>query len=249
MTIETDDDFVKLQHVGGIVARCLHHMADALEPGMTTRELDDVGARFLELHGARSAPRLTYGFPGTTCISVNEDVAHGIPGERRIARGDLVNIDVSAEVGGIFADTGGSFAVGEPSPRQRGVCDATKEALAAAMKEARAGAGLIEIGRAVERVARRRNLRIIKELCSHGVGRALHEEPDSIRSYVDPRERRRFTKGLVITLEPFLTTGTGTIREGDDGWTLSTSKGAISAQFEHTMVITDGAPIVVTRAA
>lgn len=246
MTIETDDDLVKLRIIGRIVARCLDHMADAMEPGMTTRELDDVGRVFLDAHGARSAPMLTYDFPGTTCISVNEQVAHGIPGDLVIATGDLVNIDVSAEKDGYFADTGGSFSCGPASIVQRTVCTATREALAAAMAQATAGAPFQAIGRAVERVAKRRRLRIIKDLCSHGVGRALHEAPGSIPSHVVPSDRRRFAKGQVITLEPFLTTGTGAIIEGDDGWTLSASRGAVSAQYEHTMVITNGAPLVLT---
>ena len=247
MTIETDEDLVKLRIIGRVVARCLDHMAEAMEPGMTTRELDEVGRAFLELHGARSAPRLTYNFPGTTCISVNEQVAHGIPGDLVLRTGDLVNIDVSAEKDGYFADTGGSFPVGPASITQRAVCDATREALAAAMGVARAGAPMSSVGKAVERVAKRRKLRIIRELCSHGVGRALHEEPGLIPSHFDKRDRRLFAKGQVITLEPFLTTGDGRIEEGDDGWTLSaTTRGAVSAQFEHTMVLTSGAPIVLT---
>lgn len=247
MTIETDSDLAQLRIVGRIVARCLDHMAVAMEPGMTTQELDAVGGAFLDAHGARSAPKLTYGFPGATCISVNEQVAHGIPGALVLQRGDLVNIDVSAEKDGYFADTGGSYSVGAPSKVQQTVCEATKEALAAAMGAARSGGAIADVGRAVERVAKRRRLRIIKELCSHGVGRALHEEPGLIPSHFDPKDRRRFAKGQVITLEPFLTTGDGRIVEGDDGWTLSTTtRGAVSAQFEHTMVLTNGAPIVLT---
>jgi len=247
MTIETDEDLHKLRVIGRVVARCLDHMAEAMEPGMTTRELDEVGRAFLEVHGATSAPQLTYAFPGTTCISVNEQVAHGIPGELVLRTGDLVNIDVSAERDGYFADTGGSFTVGPASAVQRTVCASTREALAAAMGAARAGAALSNVGRAVERVAKRRRLRIIRELCSHGVGRALHEEPGMIPSHFDPRDRRLFHKGQVITLEPFLTTGDGRIVEEDDGWTLSTTTpGAVSAQFEHTMVITNGAPLVLT---
>lgn len=249
MTIETDEDLEKLRAIGRIVASCLQHMADHLEPGMTTAELDDVGRRFLEAHGAKSAPKLTYDFPGWTCISVNEEVAHGVPGARVIQAGDLVNIDVSAEKDGYFADTGGSFPVGEPSPVQETVCAATKEALAAAMREARAGRPLNQIGAAIEKVAKRRRLNIIRELGSHGVGGALHEEPSYIAPFYEPRDRRRLWKGMVITIEPFLTTGRSGIAEADDGWTLFTAKGAVTAQYEHTLVITEGRPLVMTLAA
>lgn len=246
MTIEGEADVVGLKVVGKVVANCLATMAKALAPGRTTRELDAIGEELLARHGATPAPRSTYGFPGATCISVNEEVAHGLPGDRVLLRGDLVNIDVSASIDGYFADTGGSFAVGAPSPKQRGVCDATKEALAAAMKAAVAGAPLSDIGRAVEKVAKRRGLRIVRDLCSHGVGRALHEEPGRIPSYFDPRDRRVLHEGLVITIEPFLTTGRGRVVEADDGWTLRAEKGAVTAQYEHTMIIGRGPPTVVT---
>lgn len=246
MTIETEEDLRKLRVVGKVVAGCLRRMAEAMEPGMTTAELDEVGREFLERHGARSAPKLTYDFPGWTCISVDEEVAHGVPGSRRLREGDLVNIDVSAEIDGYFADTGGSFPLGTATPKQAAVCRATKTALAEAMKKAKAGAPLNHIGKAVETVAKKSGLRVIRDLCSHGVGRALHEEPGQIPSFFDPRDRRALHKGLVITIEPFLTNGPSWVAEADDGWTLCTAPGSITAQYEHTMVITDGKPIVLT---
>lgn len=250
MTIETEADVIALRVVGRVVASCMQTMAGAMRAGMTTRELDAIGEDFLARHGATPAPRSTYGFPGATCISVNDAVAHGLPGDLVLADGDLVNIDVSASIDGYFADTGGSFSVGPPSKAQKRVCDATKEALAAAMQVAVADAPLSDIGRAVERVAKRRGLRIVKQLCSHGVGRALHEDPGTIPSYYDPRDRRRLHEGLVITIEPFLTTGRGSIVEDDDGWTLRAAKGTVTAQYEHTMIIRRGAPPeIVTIAA
>lgn len=248
MTIETEEDLAKLRVIGAIVARCLKHMAAHLEPGITTAELDAIGARYLEQHGARSAPILTYDFPGATCISVNEEVAHGIPGSRVIQQGDLVNIDVSAEKDGYFADTGGSFPVGEPTALQARVCEATKEALSRAIREAKPGAPLNRVGVAVEKVAKRERLRIIHDLCSHGVGRALHEDPGDIPSYYNARDRRRFHKGMVLTLEPFLTTGPRFVTTADDGWTLLSSKGAVTAQYEHTLVVTEGRPLLMTIA-
>lgn len=153
MTIETQDDVAGLQRVGRVVASVLGRMLDALEPGITTAELDALGARWLAEHGARSAPQLAYGFPGATCISVNEEAAHGIPGARRLERGDVVNVDVSAELDGYFADTGGTRVVPPTTPLKQRLCHATREALDAALAEATDGAPLNRIGHAIERVA------------------------------------------------------------------------------------------------
>jgi methionyl aminopeptidase len=224
-------------------------MGNSIEPGMTTRELDDIGASFLEQHGARSAPRLTYGFPGTTCISVNNEIAHGLPGDRKIAPGDMVNIDVSAELGGYFGDTGGSFITPPSNEAKERLCNVTRLALHAAMAEAKAGRPLNAIGKAIEQVASRHNLTIIRNLGSHGVGRGLHEEPKFIPPYYDPRERRRLREGMVITIEPFLSTGAHEAEEGDDGWTLYTAPRYLTAQFEHTIVITKDKPLVMTLAS
>jgi methionyl aminopeptidase len=248
MTITTEAELEALKKIGAIVAACLRHMGEALVPGITTAELDDLGTRFLERYGARSAPRLCYDFPGSTCISVNEEVAHGIPGARRIADGDLVNVDVSAELDGFFADTGGSFVVGRGSDRAQAVCRATRAALEEAIKKATGGAPLNRIGETVERVATRAGFRVVKNLGSHGVGASLHEEPRFVPSYYDRRDKRRLTKGMVMTIEPFLTTGPDRVREGGDGWTLLSVPGAVTAQYEHTIVITEGRPLVLTRA-
>ena len=153
MSINSEKDLEGLRKVGQIVARCLQLMQSKLEPGMTTSELDAIGGQFLALHGARSAPRLTYNFPGHTCISVNEEAAHGIPGSKRFKAGDLVNIDVSAELEGYFADTGGSAIIPPESKLHLQICAAAKQALKNAMREARAGAKLNRIGRAIEREA------------------------------------------------------------------------------------------------
>ncbi len=246
MSIEKESDIIALKRIGKIVAETLDLMRREAKPGMTTRELDLIGAAFLNSHGARSAPQLCYNFPGATCISVNHEAAHGIPGSRALEPGDLVNVDVSAELDGYYADTGASFVLDPVSPALRDLCDATQEALAAAMKVARAGVKLNEIGRAVEKVAKDRGYTIIKNLCSHGVGRSLHEEPRVIPSFYDPRDTRMLTKNLVITIEPFLSTGAWSVSEAKDGWTLQTPPQFRSAQYEHSMIITDGDPIVLT---
>lgn len=247
MTIESQGDIDGLRRVGAVVSRVLSRMLDSLEPGMTTAELDALGERWLAEAGARSAPRLSYGFPGATCISINEEAAHGIPGERVIRRGDLVNIDVSAELDGYFADTGGTRAVPPVTPVQQRLCHATQTALDHAMRQVRDGAPLNAIGRAIEQTARAHRFRIIRNLASHGVGRALHEEPTEITGYFDPRDSRVLREGMVITIEPFLSTKSTHVEEAGDGWTLVGARGNLSAQYEHTMIVTRGAPIVVTR--
>lgn len=227
MSIETENDLIALQRIGRIVASCLQHMGSRLEPGITTREIDEIGREFLERHGARSAPKLTYNFPGSTCISVNEEAAHGIPGKRVLAAGDLVNIDVSAELNGYFADTGGSFIIPPESSLKKKLCLATRKALELAMQEARAGNPLNRIGRAIEEHAHRNHLTVIENLGSHGVGRALHEEPGFIPGYYDSRDKRVLKEGQVITIEPFLSTGARQVHDAGDGWTLADRKSVV----------------------
>ena len=246
MTIETRQDIVQLKIIGKIVKDTLQLMIKEAKPGMTTLELDEIGKTNLEKHGAKSAPKVTYNFPGYTCISVNEDIAHGIPGPYLIKEGDLINIDVSAELNGYFADTGGSFVIGEANPMQKKVMKATREALGAAISVATAGAPLNLIGKAIEKVARKYDLKIILNLGSHGVGKALHEEPEFIAPYFDRTDRRILHEGQVITIEPFLSSKTTYVDEGLDGWTLSTEKGNVAAQYEHSMIITKQRPIILT---
>jgi methionyl aminopeptidase len=246
MTVETERDIDCLRRVGRVVSVVLREMLGSIEVGMTTAELDDIGRASLERRGARSAPRLTYQFPGATCISVNEEVAHGIPGARVIGSGDLVNIDVSAELDGYYADTGGTRVVPPSTPIKDRLCHATKLALQEAVAEARAGNKLNRIGKAVQRVAKTHQFKVIRNLAGHGVGRSLHEEPESIVGYFEPRDTRVLKEGMVIAIEPFLSTRTTLVEEAEDGWTLVGSRGNLSAQYEHTLIVTRSEPIIVT---
>ncbi len=216
---------------------------------MTTLELDSVGGEFLALHGARSAPKLTYNFPGHTCISVNEEAAHGIPGSKILKAGDLVNIDVSAELDGYFADTGGSAIIPPESKLHLRICAAAKKALNDAMAEAKAGAKLNRIGYAIETEAARNGFTVIENIGSHGVGRALHEEPGFIPGYYNKRDQRVLRENQVITIEPFISSGARQVFENGDGWTLVTNPGIFTAQYEHTLVITKGRPLIMTLPA
>ena len=247
MTIETEDDVLALKRIGRIVSYVLQQMLDAAEPGMTTRELDVLGEKLLERHGARSAPRLAYNFPGSTCISINEEAAHGIPGDRIIQDGDVLNVDVSAELDGYFADTGGTTVVPPTNPQKTRLCHATRTALEQAMKHARDGRPINAIGGAIERAAKTYGFKVIENLASHGVGRALHEAPETIPGYFDAADRRVLKEGMVITIEPFLSTKSRVVKETSDGWTLVGARGNLSAQYEHTMIITRGEPIIVTQ--
>jgi methionyl aminopeptidase len=249
MSINSEKDLEALRKIGRIVARCLQHMHKTMEPGITTAELDAVGGKFLEAHGARSAPKLTYNFPGYTCISVNEEAAHGIPGSRILKAGDLVNIDVSAELDGYFADTGGSAIIPPESKLHLQICAVAKQALESAMLEAHAGAKINRIGYAIESEAVRNGFTVIENLGSHGVGRALHEEPEFIAGYFNKRDKRVLRENQVITIEPFISSGAREVFDNGDGWTLVTSPGIYTAQYEHTLVITKGKPLIMTLPA
>jgi methionyl aminopeptidase len=248
MTIETEDQLEKLRAVGRVVARTLEAMGRALEPGMTTKALDDYGRGLLEREGARSAPELTYGFPGATCISVGPDCAHGVPDATMIQPGDLINIDVSAELDGYFGDTGASFAVPPAAPRIERLCRDGRRALWAGVRAVRPGARLNAVGRAIETVARRGGYSLVRNLASHGVGRSLHDEPQEIPTWFEPRDRRTIPEGLVFTLEPFLSLGADWVEARGDGWSLRPPAGQPVVQYEHTLIATRRGPVVLTLA-
>lgn len=245
MTITNAEELEGLKAIGRIVADTLQGMARAMEPGMTTRELDAIGREMLEAEGAQSAPEVTYGFPGATCISVGEEIAHGIPGDRVLKAGDLVNIDVSAEKGGFFADTGASFALGEVRPEVARLARDGRRAMELGVAQVRSGRPLAEIGNAVGRFAAKRGYSLIRNLASHGVGRSLHEYPEEIATWPN-RDRRRIHRGLVLTVEPFLSLGGRMAVQDSDGWTLRAAPKALAVQYEHTVVATDRGPLVVT---
>lgn len=246
MTIDREEDLDGLREIGRIVANTLRLMARAMEPGITTRDLDRIGQAYMEQEGAVSAPQSCYDFPGATCISVNEEAAHGIPGARVIAAGDLVNIDVSASKNGYFADTGASYRVALPVGATDRLCADGKKAMQIGVAQVGAGKPLAGIGNAIGRFASDRGYTLIRNLASHGVGRSLHEYPEEIATWPARGDRRRIDKGLVLTVEPFLSTGGQWADLGEDGWTLYTAPAALVVQYEHTVVATNGKPIILT---
>ena len=248
MTIENEDQLEKLRTVGKLVARTLAAMGEALEPGMTTKELDDLGRALLEKDGARSAPELTYNFPGATCISVGPDCAHGIPDDTMVKAGDLINIDVSAELDGYFGDTGASFAVPPTTRRIERLCRDGRRAMWAGIRAVKPGARLNEVGRSIETFAQKNGYSLVRNLASHGVGRSLHDDPAEIPTWYEPRDRRVIPEGLVFTIEPFLSLGADWVEELDDGWTLRPPQRQPTVQYEHTLVATRGGPLILTMA-
>lgn len=247
MTIDDQDDLDGLWRCGRAVAAARDAMVAAARPGVTTAELDDLGRRVLAEHGARSAPQLAYDFPGATCISVLPEVAHGIPSKRVLRDGDVVNIDVSAELDGYWTDTGITVAVGDAGPEAARLIETTREAQGLAMRAARAGSPVRAIGRAAARHARRNGYTTIANLTGHGVGRFIHEPP-SIAPVSCAGDGVSLVEGLVLAVEPFLSTGATVAYEGDDGWTLDVRDGSLVAQLEHTIVVTNGEPLVLTAA-
>lgn len=245
MCIDSEHELEQLRVVGGIVRRALNAMTAAAEPGITTGELDAVCARVLAEHGAASAPRLVYKFPGTACISVNEEAIHGVPGNRSIHSGDLLKLDVTAEKNGFFADAAVTVRVGEVSPTADALARCAEIAFRQAMKVARAGYRLYEIGRAVEREVRRNGFSVLREFCGHGIGRTIHEEP-TVPNYLDLSNRRRLHEGLVVAVEPIIAAGSGRSVLDRDGWTVRTADRSLAAHYEHTIVITKGEPLLVT---
>lgn len=250
MIITCDEQLTGLKRVGQLVAQVLRAMQQHAAPGMTTAELDAFGAQLLDRASARSAPVLCYGFPGHTCISVNEEAAHGVPGTRVLACGDLVNIDVSAELDGYYADTGGSFILDiassdRPPSLKRRLCHAALQARDCGVAYARSGHRLNDLGRRIHNSIRAAGFSIVRSLCGHGVGESLHEEP-TVRNYYDARDTQPLVKGQVITIEPFLATNVTRVREHSDGWTLLGRPSSLFAQYEHTIVVTDNEPIILT---
>lgn len=249
MSLESDKDLLGLQKISEAVGITLKKMREYASPGMSARDLDEYGRGILESFGAKSAPKLTYGFPGWTCISINHEIAHGIPSAQKILKeGDLVNIDVSAELDGYWADNGGSFVLGADLHNHQPLVNASRDILYKAISHIKGGVRIAEIGRLIETEARRAGFRVIKNLVGHGVGRSLHEDPLEIPCYYDRFNRGYFRKNSVVAIETFISTKDSIAHENGDGWTFVSRQGGYVAQHEHTIIVTDGRPVVLTQA-
>ncbi|WP_442598396.1 type I methionyl aminopeptidase [Neobacillus sp. D3-1R] len=245
MIAKTEEHINGLKEIGKIVAQIRDELVQRTKPGVTTKELDDIAGDLFEKAGAVSAPKGIYDFPGFTCISVNEEVAHGIPGSRVIQEGDLVNIDVSGSKNGYFADTGVSFVVGEGDPILSKICEVAKEAFEEGLKKIKPGSKKSGIGKAVMHTAKKHGLTVITNLTGHGIGRSIHEAPDHIYNYHEPWDDELLKDGMVIAFEPFISTKEEEVFEMEDGWTFATEESFV-AQYEHTLIITKNGPVILT---
>lgn len=247
MSIGSPADWKGLRDVGRITGLTLDALEARAEPGITTAELDAVAAALFRKHGARSAPALVYGFPGTVLISINDEIVHGVPGPRRLREGDLVKLDVTVEKNGYVADAARSVIVGSGSDTAHRLAACAREAFGAALEAARVGARANEIGRAVTRAVRRSGFSVVRGLTGHGVGRTIHEPP-TVPNHYDHWQRDTLTEGLVLTIEPMISAGSAEAVTGEDGWTIRTRDGSLAAHHEHTLVITGDGPVILTAA-
>lgn len=248
MSITTEAEMEGMKKASEAVALALREMTRYAAPGISTKQLDEYGAQILNDLGAKSAPYETYGFPGYTCISVNNEFCHGIPSAATILKeGDLVNIDVSAELGGYWSDNGGSFVLGEDIHNHRHLVDASKAILQKAISHIKGGVRIQDIGHLIETEAKKRGYKVIKNLTGHGVGRSLHEAPEEIANYRDRFNTTRFRKHSVVAIETFISTTSTLATTLPDGWTMVGNRGGFMAQHEHTIVVTDGQPIILTE--
>ncbi len=236
MQVKTEYDRQGLLAIGSIVAQVLQTLADAAQPGLTTLALDDLAARLLHEAGAEATPRKEYNFPGHLCISVNDEVVHGIPGDRILRPGDLVKLDLTADKRGYVADAT-RMAVLEPATDQTEFMARTaRSACLAAIARARAGMSLKELGGVIQDEVGRLGFRVVKELCGHGVGRRVHEAPE-VPNYPDRLNVGILREGMVIAIEPIISWGEAVVVPVGDGWTLRTRDGAWAAHYEETVII------------
>ncbi len=249
MSVTTEAELLGMQRVSQAVAVTLKQMREYAKPGMSTKELDDFGAAILASMGAKSAPLLTYGFPGCTCISVNSEIAHGIPSPHKILHaGDLINIDVSAELDSFWGDNGGSFVLGEDVHGHERLVNMSKKILYNAIHFIKGGVRIADVGQLIAQQAKKAGFKTIHNLTGHGIGRSLHEEPADIANFYDRSNRQRFRKHSVVAIETFITTRSTMAVELRDGWTMVGQHGGFCAQHEHTILVTDGKPLILTAA-
>ena len=245
MSISDPEELEALRAAGAVVRRVLEAMKQQVRAGISTAQLDAIGAEVMAANGARSAPATVYGFPGANCISLNEEAVHGVPGSRVLQDGDLLKLDVTIEKNGFMADAAETVGVGAISPEAQRLIVCARRAFEKAMLVARAGFRVSEIGRVVEREVKRDGFAVIRELGGHGIGRTIHEEP-RVPNYPDPAQRRTLTEGLVIAVEPIIAAGSGKTLLAEDGWTMRTVDQRLAAHYEHTIVVTKGAPVLLT---
>ena len=247
MTIRKAGELEAVREAGRVVARILHALVRETRAGVTTAQLDATAARLLAEEHARSAPELVYGFPGSACISVNEEIVHGVPGPRTLRSGDVVKLDVTVEKDGFMADAARTVVIPVAGAEKKRLVSCARAAFSEAMRVARVGFMVRDIGAAIEGVAQRYGFAVVRDLNGHGIGRTIHEEP-TVPGYYDPARSQPLVEGMVLAIEPILCDGSGETRLRADGWTVVTSDGSLAVHHENTIVIRDGAPLILTAA-
>ncbi|SMD09918.1 type I methionyl aminopeptidase [Pedobacter nyackensis] len=249
MIVKTEEELQGMKRVSDAVATTLQMMRAYTRVGLSTKDIDKYGQQILEEMGAKSAPFETYGFPGYSCISVNNEIAHGVPSDQVILKnGDIINIDVSAELNGFWSDNGCSFIVGEDIQELQHLVDTSREILLSAIGQIKGGVRICDIGKLIETKAKKAGYTVIRNLSGHGVGRSLHEEPDALTNYYDPYDKlRRFKKNSTVAIETFIATKSTIADEASDGWAFVGNKGGFVAQHEHTILVTSDKPVILTE--
>lgn len=245
MSIDSFDDLAGMEHAGKVTRAVIDAMKAEVQPGVTTQELDEVGAAVIRRHRARSAPQMVYGFPGHNCISVNDEIVHGIPGSRKLVYGDLVKLDVTVELNGYMADACETVPVGSADAAGHRLIDCASRAFAAGLTAARPGARAFDIGREIYRTVRAAGYSVVRGLYGHGIGKTIHELP-TIPNEFDPRCSEVLTEGLVFTIEPMIAAGDSRTVTLKDGWTVRTRDRSRSAHYEHTIVLLQDGPRLLT---
>lgn len=244
--IKSQRELRYMRDAGRVVAGVLGELSRAIKPGVTTAELDRLAEDFILARGARPAFKGLYGFPASICTSVNEQVVHGIPGLRKLESGDIISIDVGAEINGYFGDGAATFPVGKVSPEAKKLLAVTEEALYEGIRFARQGNRLSDISHAVQSYVEKHGFSVVREYVGHGIGRSMHEEPQ-VPNFGKPGRGPRLKAGMTLAIEPMVNAGTHEVRTLGDNWTVVTGDSKLSAHFEHTVAITDGEPEILTR--
>ncbi|HLB23686.1 MAG TPA: type I methionyl aminopeptidase [Dehalococcoidia bacterium] len=245
--IKSDDEIAIMREAGRIVAETMQRLVDELRPGLVVKELDKIVRKEFGRRGVIPT-FLGYAhppYPATVCVSVNEEVVHGIPGKRVVQDGDIVSLDLGCTYKGFVADHAVTVVVGEGTPEARRLVDVTKQALCIGIQNLRPGNRLGQVGQAIEEYVEGEGFGVVREYCGHGVGRAMHEEPQ-VPNYGPADRGPVLKKGMVIAIEPMVTVGDWHTKQLDDKWTVVTADGSLAAHFEHTIAVTDGEPVVLT---
>ena len=247
ITIKSKSELAIMREAGRITGGALRYAGENLKPGMSTLDVDKLIGSYFARHGAKSGFKGLYGFPANACISVNDEVIHGIPSKDRVIKsGDIVSIDLGAKINGFNGDNAATFAAGDISPEAKRLCDTTRESLYVGIEKAVAGGRIGDIGSAIASYCEKRGYSVVREYIGHGVGKDLHEDP-GVPNFGTPGRGVRLIPGMTIAIEPMINMGKAGVKRLSDGWTVKTKDGSLSAHFEHTVAITPDGPKIMTR--